>query len=76
VSASPAVRRCAGLPRRRWARARAYAASSPLALQLAAVVQLTVLDALAARGVTRLDRPAPPAEVWAALRAAQDGAGT
>jgi carbon-monoxide dehydrogenase large subunit len=34
-----------------------------------------VLDALAERGVTRLDMPATPARVWAALQAAQAGAG-
>jgi aerobic carbon-monoxide dehydrogenase large subunit len=37
-------------------------------------VMNAVLDALAERGVTRLDMPATPARVWAALRAAQDGA--
>jgi carbon-monoxide dehydrogenase large subunit len=35
-----------------------------------------VLDALAERGVTRLDMPATPARVWAALRAARAGAQT
>ena len=38
-------------------------------------VMNAVLDALSARGITRLDMPATPAKVWAALRAARDGAG-
>jgi carbon-monoxide dehydrogenase large subunit len=37
-------------------------------------VMNAVLDALSARGVTRLDMPATPARVWAALRDAPHGA--
>ena len=37
-------------------------------------VMNAVLDALSARGVTRLDMPATPARVWAALRDAPNGA--
>ena len=36
-------------------------------------VMNAVLDALAERGVTRLDMPATPARVWAALRTARTG---
>jgi carbon-monoxide dehydrogenase large subunit len=36
-------------------------------------VMNAVLAALAERGVTRLDMPATPARVWAALRAARAG---
>jgi carbon-monoxide dehydrogenase large subunit len=39
-----------------------------------AAVMNAVLDALSTRGIPRLDMPATPARVWAALRDAPDGA--